>query len=266
MLRIEVSVIIPTFNRKSRLRTALQSVISQNQVIFEVIVVDDGSNDETELMVKKEFPSVQYVYQENRGPSAARNHGLALAKGQWMAFLDSDDEWLPGKLRAQLDFFASHPDYRICQTEEIWIRDGTRVNPMKKHQKYHGWIFEKCLPLCLVSPSAVMIHRSIFENVGTFDEDFPACEDYELWLRITCQYPVGLIEKLFIKKFGGHPDQLSHRYEAMDRFRIKALEKILKSGKLTLEQKKATREMLDEKTRIYLQGAAKRGKDSLQLS
>ncbi len=256
----EVTVIIPTFNRKESLSKALASVLSQDGVVFEVWVIDDGSTDGTEAMIQKEFPSVNYFYQKNQGPSAARNRGIECARGDWISFLDSDDEWLPGKLHAQLNFFRENPDYPVCQTEEIWIRNGVRVNPMKKHAKSGGWIFEKCLPLCVVSPSAVMIHKELFHEVGLFDETLPACEDYDLWLRIACRYPIGLIEKPYITKYGGHADQRSHEFPAMDRFRIKSLTNLLRADILNPEQTKAAQIMLEEKLLIYTQGALKRGK------
>ena len=174
---------------------------------------------------------------------------------------DGDDEWKPGKLKAQLRFFEDNPDYLICQTEEIWIRNGLRVNPMKKHQKFGGWIFEKCLPLCVVSPSAVMMHRKLFDKIGFFDESLPACEDYDLWLRIAAKYPIGLIEKPYIFKYGGHADQRSREFPAMDRFRIQSLAKILSTGILTPEQAFSARQTLEEKAKIYIEGALKRGKE-----
>ncbi len=259
-MKPQVSVVIPTFNRQEALRKALQTVLSQEAVLFEVWVIDDGSTDGTREMIEKDFPSVNYFYQTNQGPAAARNRGIERSRGEWIAFLDSDDQWLPGKLQAQLEFFSAHPEFPICQTEETWIRNGVRVNPMKKHQKSGGWIFEKCLPLCVISPSAVMIHRELFDKAGLFDESLPACEDYDLWLRIACRWPVGLIEKSFVVKYGGHADQRSHEFPAMDRFRIKALKNILEAGILTEEQAGAAREILEEKTRIYTQGALKRGK------
>lgn len=257
---LEVSVIIPTYNRSGPLKKALGSVLGQEGVVFEVMIIDDGSSDGTGAMIANEFPSVDYVYQSNQGPAAARNRGIEKARGEWIAFLDSDDEWRQGKLRAQLDYFEANPGIRIAQTEEIWIRNGRRVNPMKKHQKYGGWIFEKCLPLCVISPSAVMVHRSIFEEVGVFDESYPACEDYELWLRITAKFRVGLISEPSTIKYGGHSDQRSREFPAMDRFRIQALAKIIRSGTLTPEQLAAASAMLKEKALIYIQGARKRGK------
>ncbi len=222
-----ISVIIPTYNRETVLPRAIASVLAQKGADFELIIVDDGSTDNTRETVNGErqtksdtvsltslrerspFPVPRVFHQENKGPAAARNLGIKEAKGEWIAFLDSDDEWKPGKLKAQLKFFEENPDYLICQTEEIWIRNGVRVNPMKKHQKSGGWIFEKCLPLCVVSPSAVMMHRKLFDEVRLFDESLPACEDYDLWLRIAAKHPVGLIEKPYIFKYGGHADQRS---------------------------------------------------------
>ncbi len=254
-----ISVIIPTYNRKALLERALRSVLCQKKTDFELIVADDGSNDGTNAVMPKQFPSIRYLrWDKQQGPSYARNRGVEAAKGRWIAFLDSDDEWKPGKLRAQLDFFAEYPDYRIAQTEEIWIRNGVHVNPMRKHKKYGGAIFEKCLPLCVISPSAVMLEKALFETSGGFDESLPACEDYDLWLRLSAKEPVGLIEKPYVIKYGGHEDQRSREFAAMDRFRIYALDKILSSGTLMPEQTVAAQQALDEKIRIFNQGALKR--------
>lgn len=261
-MKPQVSIVIPTYNRLEVLPRALDSVLAQKNVAFEVLVIDDGSTDQTRSMIAEKYPQVSYFYQTNQGPSAARNRGIEKARGEWIAFLDSDDEWLPGKLQAQLEYMrkgdpAGRP-YQICQTQEIWIRNGKRVNPMKKHQKFGGEIFEKCLPLCMVSPSAVIIHRSLFDEVGLFDESLPACEDYDLWLRIAARFPIGLMEKPYLTRYGGHADQTSHKYPAMDRFRIQSLTKILNSNILNPSQTEMARQMLEEKTRIYTLGAQKR--------
>lgn len=261
----DITVIIPTFNRRERLVKALNSVLGQEDVCFEIIVADDGSTDGTGEMVQKDFPSVSYFWQKNQGPSAARNRAIERAKGDWIAFLDSDDEWTPNKLKTQLYYFEKHPALSICQTEEIWIRNGVRVNPMNKHKKIGGWIFEKCLPLCVVSPSAVMMHKTLFYEVGLFDESLPACEDYDLWLRISCRFPIGLIEDACVIRYGGHPDQRSREFPAMDRFRIQSLVKLLSSKKLDPSQTELAKKTLEEKSRIYIQGARKRGKETEAL-
>ncbi len=255
-----VSVIIPTYNRSSLLLEALDSVYKQTFPDFELIVIDDGSTDGTAKALDSYKDRLVYCFQNNRGVSAARNRGIRMARGRWIAFLDSDDLWLPDKLETQTRFFSQNPEALICQTEEIWIRNGRRVNPMKKHRKYSGNIFTPSLRLCLVSPSGVMIKKDLFEQVGLFDETLPACEDYDLWLRISARSPIFLIEQPLVVKRGGHPDQLSRTTPAMDRFRIQALVNILNSGRLTASQYHLAFQELETKCRIYGQGCLKRGR------
>lgn len=255
-----ISVVIPSYNRRDLLKRALLSVFAQSLLPAEVIVIDDGSTDDTDLMIAKDFPSVRYYRQENAGVSSARNLGIDLAKGNWLAFLDADDEWLPDKLSQQTKALAVNPESMVCHTEEMWIRNGIRVNLAKKYTKTGGWIFNDCLLLCAISPSTVMIHRSVFAAIGVFDTDFPVCEDYDLWLRITANYPVLLIAEPQIKKYGGHDDQLSQKYWGMDRFRIKALQKIIDSGQLCQENQQSAISLLLTKAQIYLDGAIKREK------
>ena len=255
-----VSVIIPTYNRRESLRRALTSVFQQTVPPLEVLVVDDGSTDGTKEMVRAEFPQVTYFFQKNRGVSKARNRGITEARGEWIAFLDSDDEWMPRKLEKQLHALHQAPQYRICHTNEIWIRNGKRVNPRKIHQKYGGYIFPHCLPLCIISPSSVLIHRSLFLEYGMFDEALPAVEDYDLWLRICAHEAVLYLDEPLIRKYGGHADQLSRKHWGMDRFRIYALEKVLASGQLNREQTLLVLEELLRKITIFVQGAKKRHK------
>jgi glycosyltransferase involved in cell wall biosynthesis len=256
-----VSVIIPTYNRACLLKEAIGSVQEQVFSDFELIVVDDGSTDNTAQLLQS-YANIQVVKQDHRGVSAARNAGIAQALGQFLAFLDSDDLWFPEKLSAQVAFFESHPHALICHTEEIWIRNGVRVNPRRRHRKHSGMIFERAVQLCLVSPSAVMIHRSLFDQVGWFDETLPACEDYDLWLRIACRFPIFLISKPLVIKRGGHKDQLS-RAPGLDRFRIYALRKVLEDppeGGLTEQQRLAAIEALSNKCAIYAAGCLKHGR------
>jgi len=259
-----LSVIIPSYNRAYVLTRALESVFSQadsGDIELEVIVIDDGSTDQTKNRVQEQFPQVNYHFQDNQGVSAARNLGLKHAKHEWVALLDSDDEWLPNKLELQFKLLKDS-GLLVCHTDEIWIRNGVRVNQMKKHQKVGGWIFEHCLPLCAMSPSSIIFHKSVIENVGIFDQDLPACEDYDLWLRITSQYEVAFLETPMIKKYGGHDDQLSRQYWGMDRFRVIALEKILVQS-LSEHYAELARNMLKTKLQILLLGARKR--DNLSL-
>lgn len=243
------------------MKEAIDSVLAQDFDDFELIVIDDGSTDDT-LGLLQSYPNIVVARQERRGVSAARNAGIRLASGRFLAFLDSDDLWLPGKLSAQMTFFKEHPKALICQTEEIWMRSGIRVNPKRRHKKDSGMIFERSVALCLVSPSAVMVERRLLDEVGWFDESLPACEDYDLWLRIACRFPVHLIRTPLVIKRGGHPDQLS-RMAGLDRFRIYALEKVLQSppeGGLTAKQRAAAVEALSNKCAVYAKGCLKRGR------
>ena len=256
---IDVSVVVPTFNRCALLGRALESVVRQTVPVREVIVVDDGSNDGSETVVDRSALATRYFWQPNRGVSAARNVGIREARSSWIAFLDSDDEWRPQKLEKQLEGVSRSPQYRVCHTDEIWIRSGRRVNPRRRHRKTGGRMFRACLPLCAISPSSVLIHRSVFEDVGTFSEELPACEDYDLWLRICSRYPVLLVDEPLIVKYGGHADQLS-RGRGLDRFRIVALERLLVSATLEPADERAARETLVEKIDVYLAGVRKRGR------
>ena len=256
-----VSVVIPTFNRAMKTARAVASILYQTFTDYDIIVVDDGSKDNTREVLRQFGAKIRYIAQpSNRGVSAARNRGIRESNAPWIAFLDSDDYWLPQKLELQMAFFKTHPKAAICQTQEIWIRNGRYANPKKRHQKPSGDVFEPSLRICLISPSAVMLRRSLITDVGFFDEGLPVCEDYDLWLRIACRYPVYLIEDRLIVKEGGHSDQLSSRFRGMDRFRIQALLKLMESQDLNREQRQAVMKELALKCQIYGQGCIKRGK------
>lgn len=252
-----VSVIIPAYNRAETLAGAIDSVLAQKYPHFELIVVDDGSTDTTPEILGSYGGAITSLRQINAGVSAARNLGMHHAKGEMIAFLDSDDYWLPDKISTQIKWFKENPAAMICQTEEIWIRHDRRVNPGKKHQKLSGKIFIPSLSLCLISPSAVMMKRGLIDQVGMFDPNLPACEDYDLWLRVTCDFPVGLIDKPFVVRRGGHTDQLS-AMPGLDKYRIHAIRKILKNKVLSMEQRDAAIKVLKKKAVIYANGCEKR--------
>ncbi len=252
-----VSVIIPTFNRARCLAEAVESVLAQDFPGFELIVVDDGSTDETPSILAR-YPGVTVIRTENRGVAAARNLGAARATAGRLAFLDSDDLWLPRKLGLQTAFMDERR-CRICQTEETWIRGGRRVNPKKRHAKPDGDIFFRSLDLCLVSPSAVMMEKSLFTEAGGFDESLPACEDYDLWLRLGCRQPVPLLPEPLTVKRGGHPDQLS-AMPGLDAFRAASLARLIASGTLSPHQATAARATLARKAAIHAAGLEKRGR------
>ena len=207
-----ISVIIPTYNRLSVLPRAIDSVLNQTFLDIELIIVDDGSTDKTSEVIRSRYPKVICVRQNNSGVSSARNVGIDHASGEWIALLDSDDEWFPEKLTVQIRALKNDPEMNICHTNETWIHNGSLINQKKKHEKFGGWIFQKCLPLCCISPSSVLVKKSIFKKVGLFDESLQACEDYDMWLKITARNPVLYIKDSLIKKYGGHDDQLSKKY------------------------------------------------------
>jgi glycosyltransferase involved in cell wall biosynthesis len=263
-----ISVIIPTFNRAGFLKEAVRSVLDQDyfrardgERRFEIIVIDDGSTDSTGSVVRSFACDIQYVYQENRGVSAARNLGLQHAKGDFIAYLDSDDLWKRDKIRVQMSLLNTVPRAMMCYTEEIWIRNGVFVNPKRRHRKYSGWIFDKVLSLCLISLSSALFRREVFEEVGLFDEALPVCEDYDFGIRLTHRYPVYFLTRPLIVKRGGHKDQLSQKYWGMDRFRIKALKKAL-SMDLSPAERDLVRAEIVNKSRVLMNGFAKRGKIS----
>ena len=259
-MMFNISIIIPTYNRKSFLIHAINSVLNQTYQNLELIIIDDGSSDKTENIIKKKYPKIKFYKQKNKGVSAARNKGIKMASCKWIAFLDSDDRWHPRKLENQINYLLAHPRYKICHTDEIWIRKGIRINQHKKHKKHGGHIFDKCLDLCRISPSSVIIHKDIFNKVGLFNEKLPVCEDYDLWLRIAEKFPVLYLDEKLVIKYGGHLNQLSKKYWGMDRFRIIALENIIKKSFLKKKNKQLVKKILKKKINIYLQGLKKRNK------
>jgi glycosyltransferase involved in cell wall biosynthesis len=257
---MDISVIIPTFNRAHILLRALGSVLAQSYPASEIIVVDDASVDNTELLIKS-YAQIKFIKLiENRGVSHARNEGIKQASSEWIALLDSDDEWNPDKLAKQVAAAKAYPGVHAFHTNEIWIRNGKRVNPMNKHVKPDGWVYEASLSMCCISPSSILLHRSLLEQCGEFDESLPACEDYDLWLRIFSRYPVKLIDEPLVIKYGGHADQLSRQHWGMDRFRIKALIKVLDSEFLGERERALTVAMLRHKCSIMIKGAQKRSR------
>ncbi len=256
---LKISLIIPTLNRCESLSLAVQSALSQSQPLHEIIVVDDGSEDGTTAHIKKHFPTVTLITQTNNGVSHARNTGIKQATGHWIAFLDSDDQWFTHKVETQANAILANPNYRLCHCDEHWIRNGKRVNPMNKHKKRGGDIFEQSLHLCAISPSATIIKKELLDEVGLFDESLPACEDYDLWLRICANEPVLYIDEALLQKTGGHEDQLSKKYWGMDRFRLQALAKLLRQNVLSETQTALTLAVFEQKFNILCQGAIKRG-------
>ena len=256
----QITAILPTWNRAEWLEKSIQSVLDQTFGDFELVVVDDASTDSTAEIIERYSGKIRtIVFSENRGVSAARNAAIKKSDSEWIAFLDSDDFWHPDKLQKQIAQTKMRPACPLHFTDEIWIRNGVRVNPKKKHQKKEGWIFQPSLALCLMAPSTVILRRELYEVHGLFDESLPVCEDYDLWLRLTAQHPVALLDEKLMTRHGGHADQLSRSDWGIDRYRVQSIQKILKTESLRPEDRTAAIRMLIEKCGILAKGFRKRG-------
>jgi len=257
-----ISVIIPTYNRERLLPRALRSVINQSTTPAEVIVVDDGSSDNTRQVIKEIAAwadlELRYLRQSNRGPAAARNLGIRAASGEYLAFLDSDDEFHRDKLAIQYARLCSQANCRISHTRETWLRRGSHLNQKKIHAPPDGDIFLQCLRLCCVGMSTVMMHRGVFDTYGYFDETLRCCEDYDFWLRLAPFECFCLVQQQLTVKHGGRPDQVSNAFRTgMDRFRIQSLARLLSSGVLKRQQYQLALEELQRKCSIYADGCIK---------
>ena len=256
----QITAILPTWNRAEWLEKSIQSVLDQTFGDFELVVVDDASTDSTAEIIERYSGKIRtIVFSENRGVSAARNAAISTSDSEWIAFLDSDDFWHPDKLQKQIAQTKMRPACPLHFTDEIWIRNGVRVNPKKKHQKKEGWIFQPSLALCLMAPSTVILRRELYEVHGLFDESLPVCEDYDLWLRLTAQHPVALLDEKLMTRHGGHADQLSRSDWGIDRYRVQSIQKILNTESLRPEDRTAAIRMLIEKCGILAKGFRKRG-------
>lgn len=265
---LPVTVIIPTYNREKFLIRSVSSVLRQSMSCSEIIIIDDGSIDNSINVLKRIFSDTSIpcsiVHQTNRGPAAARNRGVEKAHFPYIAFLDSDDHWKKNKLKVQFEALQKSPNSMISHTREIWMRRGEHLNQKKIHIPRNGNIFDHCLKLCAVGMSTVMVKKEIFHEIGYFDESLQCCEDYDYWLRVSSKYEFLLVDKPLTVKEGGRDDQVSfiHR-QGMDRLRLYALKKILATGQLDPQQYTIAVEEFVKKSNIYGKGCLKHGKQAL---
>ncbi len=260
-----VSIVIPTYNRSALISRAIKSALNQTYRDVEIIVIDDGSSDDTEASLQGYLNRdngipVYYRKIPHLGVSAARNTGVSMACGTWIAFLDSDDSWMSDKLEKQIKFVRANPSIRLVYTHERWFRDGKRVNPPAVYKKHSGDVFIHCLPVCMIGVSTVLIAKDLFDQVNGFDTAYPVCEDYDLWLRITNNCKVGLLKEELICKFGGHDDQLSTSFIGIDYWRLRALCGILQAPGFSTVKIKAIHREIEQKAGIFLHGCKKHGR------
>ncbi len=248
---MKISVVIPTFNREDFVQRAINSVLNQTVSVDEIIIVDDGSSDNTREVLEKNS-SIRYIYQENSGVSSARNKGIFKAKNDWIAFLDSDDIWCEEKIEKQIQLHHQNNSILISHTDELWNRNN-KIIKQKYHQlKPSGFCFLDNIPSCKIGPSTTLLHKSILKDVGYFDEKLIVCEDYDLWLRILLKYELGYLDEKLTTKYAGHDNQLSFSTFAIDKYRIQALEKHLNG-----EYKTEIKEEILKKCALLLKGAHK---------
>ncbi len=253
-----VSVVIPSYNRAKFSLRAIDSVRRQSYPKIELVFVNDGSEEDySEVESLLQTMSAKYLTTLNLGVASARNLGIQNCTGAFVAFLDSDDEWLENKIAKQVEVFNANPKLKVVQTLEKWLRSGEEVKIPSKLLPAHGDGFEKAIKHCCISPSAVMIRREIFDSLGVFDSNLRICEDYDLWLRILDHYPVFCIQEQLTIRHGGHAGQLSISEDAIDRFRVYALIKYLFTAK-DLNKIKLVLDALRGKLSILEKGAKKR--------
>ena len=260
-----VSVVIPTYNRINFLFRAIDSILKQTYPIHQIIVVDNNSTDNTSEILRNKYTKIEILSEHKQGVSSARNKGIKFSNSDWIALLDSDDSWKPEKIEKQLSLYEkSKKKLRVIHTDELWYKDKVLLNQKNKHEKSGGDIFEKCVRLCCISPSSALIRSDLFDDIGYFDESFPACEDYDFWLRVTAREKILFLDEPLTIKFGGHDDQLSKKYWGMDRFRVKALEKLILNQNLNNMQKKIVLNSLITRLEIITNGAKKRNNKKIE--
>lgn len=211
-----VSVIVPTYNTIAYLPDALESILKQTFEDFEILLVNDGSTDNTEQWAKQlTDPRIRYIFQENQGLSAARNTGISEAQGQYIALLDADDMWEPTKLEQQVAYLERRPDIGMVHTWISFIDEkGQSTGRIWKTQA-EGWALPSLLQRNEVAVLSVLVRRECFAQVGDFDITLRSLEDWELWLRLTAQYPIGLIREP-LARYRQLPGSMSRNCEVME--------------------------------------------------
>jgi len=243
-----VSVIIPTYNASRYVTEAVDSVLNQDYDNCEIIVVDDGSTDDTREALRKYEGKIRYIYQENGGPAKARNTGIISSQGDYIAFLDADDLWLPGKLRKQIDFLHRHSQYAMVYTDMKHVVEGKIVHESYlKERNYRyvssGFIYENLLRECFIFTPTVIVERECLEKVGLFREDLRISEDYDLWLRIADEYEIGFLDEPLVIRNRHESNLTGDRYLYITSC-IQLFEELLEKNKENRKRVKIIKEAL----------------------
>ncbi|MDH4262688.1 MAG: glycosyltransferase family 2 protein [Spirochaetia bacterium] len=264
-----VDVVIPVYNRDNLLLECIHSVINQTYEHLSIYVIEDGSDVVAKYFSSLNNPafaksskSISYIrLNTNHGVSYCRNLGASIGKGQYIAFLDSDDQWDKFKISRQLEYLENNPGYKWIHTNEIWQRNGVIINQKKEHKKEGGQFMKRLFQRCLISPSSVMFSRSFFESCGGFLHHFPVAEDYELWLRLNLKNPVAFVDEPLTIKRAGNWSQLSKTPE-IDKWRVLAMHRLYrmyKNDQDFIDLFEFWKIDVIKKTQILIKGAEKYG-------
>lgn len=220
----KVSVIIPVYNGEKYIRNAIDSVINQTYRNFEIVVANDGSTDNTVEILKEYGDKIRWKSQENKGPASAKKFGTSMAKGEYLAYLDSDDMFLPDKLKQQVDYLDKHPEVGLVYSGYYQVDEKGEIVKLISCNKKKALLIQQNY----VPTSGVMCRRECIDNVGVFDEDLGSNYDWDMWLRISEKYPIHCISKpLFKYRVHGENISLtrSNRLDYERKVKILLLEK-----------------------------------------
>jgi len=253
-----ISVIIHTYNNEKLIAETIESVLRQTYKDYEIIVVDDGSTDNTRTVLQPYMDRMRYHYKENGGIPSAKNAGIRLSEAGFIAFLDHDDLWVPDKLKIQIDYFNKNPQVGLVYSKYITFSNGKelRTNPKKG---YSGWVFSKLISRSFIQTSTVMVKRECLDAVGPFDESFTLSDEYDLFLRIAKRYQCGFVDKE-LTRYRIHDRNASKDDLRFDMENLKVFKKIYdNSNGLDTKCKKLLRERIAKYNmnvagRLYAQG------------
>jgi len=258
----KISIIIPTYNYAQYICEAIESVLNQTYKDFEIIVVDDGSTDNTKEVIKPYLNKIKYIYQQNSGPSSARNRGIKEAKGEYIAFLDADDIWLAQKLELQIKFMEKEKEVGLIFSDMILFNEKgiiknsflkeklffnkLSIKPLSSTEKViYDNVFNALLQENFIPTNTVIVKKECFNKVGFFDETLFSVEDRDMWLRIGLFYDIGFINfPLVLTRF--HETNISANQELALKSRLKVMKKFLNYSNLPIKSKKIIKQTINK--------------------